>query len=197
MKPHADIARALELLRSEGVVVLPTDTLYGFHAALSSEAGAHRIRALKGGDPARRLVVLAANIEMVSRFVASFGCSSREELEGRWPSKLTVVVPTGGDCPPWVGDTVAVRVPDLLFLREIIDALGEPIVSTSVNRAGEPPQNDPVKISQQFDVDLVVAGEMSGAGASTIVDLCGDEPRVLRAGDYAWVAGTGDSKPSK
>ena len=74
--------RALELLRSGGVVVLPTDTLYGFHAALSQESAIDRIRNLKGGGE-RRFVLLASSLEMVERYVSSFGCVAREELKER------------------------------------------------------------------------------------------------------------------
>ena len=191
--------RALELLSSEGVVVLPTDTQYGLHAAVSSSAGVERIRELKGGEPGRRFVLLAASIEMVDRYVASFGCASREGLSRRWPSPLTVILPAGPRCPSWIGDTVAVRIPKLPELCEIVESLGEPIVSTSVNLSGQPPANDPADIEKRFEVDFVVADVAPGNPnrASTIVDLCGESPRVVRRGDYDWSAAAGASNPSK
>ncbi|MCH7549214.1 MAG: threonylcarbamoyl-AMP synthase [Candidatus Krumholzibacteriota bacterium] len=205
MKRYAGIGepnaykRALELLRSGGVVVLPTDTLYGFHAALTNVRAIERIRTLKGVSPDHRFVLLVADVVMAQQYVASFGCSSPDELERRWPSRLTVVVPAGSRCPSWIGGTVALRVPDLAVLRELIEALGEPVVSTSVNHTGEPPMDDARDITKRFDVDLVVTGEghLLHGGASTIVDLCGSAPHVVRQGDYVWAAASGDSNPSK
>ncbi|MDH3198110.1 MAG: Sua5/YciO/YrdC/YwlC family protein [Candidatus Krumholzibacteria bacterium] len=193
-------ARALEMLRSGGVVVLPTDTVYGLHAALSSADAIVRIARLKGPREGRRYIVLADSIDMVARYTASFGCLSRAELARRWPAPLTVVLPAGDACPEWARPAVAFRVPDLAPLRALVRALGEPLVSTSVNAAGEPPLGTAADIERRFGdgVDLVVAGDETGrARASTVVDACGGAPVVLRAGDYAWAEAGGESKPSK
>jgi L-threonylcarbamoyladenylate synthase len=141
-----DDPRTLELAREwlekGGVVVLPTDTLYGFSAKLSAEPAIRRISAIKRAPNERRYILLASSIDMVDRYVQSYGCLSRDALVPRWPAPLSVIVPSGPALPPWVGPTVAVRVPALEPLRRLIDEVGEPIVSTSVNRAGEEPLED-------------------------------------------------------
>jgi len=192
-------ARALAILRSGGVVVLPTDTLYGFHAAISRREAADRIAALKGGGR-RRFVLLAADIDMVARYTASFGCLSKDALAARWPAPLTVVLPAGGACPEWLHPTVAFRVPALGPLRALVADLGEPLVSTSVNRAGEKPLARADEIERAFGdaVDRVVADDAGATAlASTIVDACGKAPVVVRAGAYAWADAGGASNPSK
>jgi L-threonylcarbamoyladenylate synthase len=197
---HDYDARALEILRSGGVVVLPTDTVYGLHAALSRAEAIVRIARLKGPREGRRYVVLADSIDMVASYTASFGCLSRAELARRWPAPLTIVLPAGDACPEWARPTVAFRVPDLAPLRALVGALGGPLVSTSVNAAGEPPLQTAADIERRLGkgVDLVVAGdETRRARASTIVDACGDAPIVLRVGDYAWAETGGESNPSK
>jgi len=187
---------ALETLTRGGVVVLPTDTLYGFSARLSSEDAIRRISAVKRAPNDRRYILLASSIEMVESVVRSFGCASRDQLLRAWPSPLSVILPAGPTCPAWVGPTVALRVPALEPLRALIEALGEPIVSSSVNRSGADPLTDAHDIRREFagEVDLIVLGE-SDAAASTLVDLCGDAPRVVRRGAYDWAASAGDGKP--
>jgi tRNA A37 threonylcarbamoyladenosine synthetase subunit TsaC/SUA5/YrdC len=97
-----------------------------------------------------------------------------------------------------VGPTVAVRVPALEPLRRLIEEVGEPVVSSSVNRAGEEPLTDAHDIRREFssEVDLIVTGTVPGGASSTLVDLCGKSPKVIREGAYAWTA-AGAGKPSK
>jgi L-threonylcarbamoyladenylate synthase len=188
-----------ETLARGGVAVLPTDTLYGFSARLSAEDAIRRISALKHAPNDRRYILLASSIDMVDRFVRSYGCVTRDLLASKWPAPLSVIVPSGPACPAWVGPTVAVRVPALAPLRALIERLGEPVVSTSVNRSGGEPLGDLHAIRSEFgaDVDIMVSGPESGPVASTIVDLCGSSPKIVRDGDYAWTAATGAGKPSK
>jgi len=191
-----DLAR--DVLARGGVVVLPTDTLYGLSARLSAAEAIQRISAIKRAPDDRRYIVLASSIEMVAQCVASFGCGTRDSLAARWPAPLSVILPGAASLPAWIGPTVAVRIPALEPLRKLISAVGEPIVSTSVNRTGREPMSDPHAIRREFgaDVDLIVTGDVSGGVSSTLVDLCGKTPRVIRAGAYAWAA-AGAGKPSK
>ncbi len=181
---------ALRILKQGGVVVLPTDTLYGISAAAASRDGVERIRAIKRSEDERLFIVLASSIDMVEASTRSFGCASRELLSAVWPAPMTAIFPVGAARAGWMGDTVAVRVPDVPPLLDLIAALGEPIVSTSVNRGGEAPYASLSKITAEFgsEVDLIVAGESpeTTAVASTIVDFTGDEPVVIRKGDFAW-----------
>jgi len=125
---------------------------------------------------------------MVAEQVRSFGCSSREELGRVWPAPVTAILPLGKQLAEWMGETVAVRVPAVPALLDLISELGEPIVSTSVNRSGEPPRTSLDEIEAEFgpEVDMVVRGKITATLASTIVDLTGDEPVVVRQGHFAW-----------
>lgn len=185
---RAVVAHALE---AGGVVVLPTDTIYGLSAALLCREAYDRILALKGYDHARPFVNLAEATDMVARYVAGWGSTSAAELGRVWPAPLTAVLPSGGLAPKWVGETIAFRVPKAPELTGIIRALGQPILSTSVNRSGEKPLTsvDAIQIDFGSDIDLLVAGEITGGGApSTIVDFTGERPRVIRQGAYDWPA---------
>ncbi len=118
-----DDVRARELARETlargGVVVLPTDTLFGFSARLSAEDAVRRISAAKRAPNDRRYILLASSVEMAGRFVRSFGCASRDTLSTMWPAPLSVILPAGPACPAWVGPTVAIRVPALETLRDV------------------------------------------------------------------------------
>lgn len=192
---------AYETLARGGVAVLPTDTLYGLSSMISSEEGVRRISAIKRAPNDRRYVLLASSVDMVARFVSSFGCATHEQLAAVWPAPVSVILPSGPACPAWIGPTVAVRVPALAPLRELIERLGEPIVSTSVNRTGESPLQDPHDIRRELagEVDLIVSGVVHEGAASTIVDLSGKAPRLVRRGSYAWEAlgEVGEGNPSK
>jgi len=189
---------AAESLVRGAVLALPTDTLYGLSAAISQEGAVRRIASIKQAPDDRRFIMLASDIDMVERYVASFGCLSRDQLAARWPAPLTVILPSGPECPAWVGPTVAIRVPAWEPLRAVIERVGEPVVSTSVNRTGQSPLDEAHAIAREFgeEIDAVFERSGSGGGASTIVDLCGKSPRVIRRGAYAWDA-KGGVKPSK
>jgi L-threonylcarbamoyladenylate synthase len=191
------ISLAADAMRGGGVIVLPTDTLYGFSAALQCRPPYDRIVGLKGSVSGRPFIALADSIDMAARYVTGWGSASRDALSAVWPAALTAVLPAGPACPRWFGSTLAVRVPDNDFVRRVVEALGEPIVSTSVNRAGEAPIDDADAIEDAFgdDIDLMVLREEKRRSqASTVVDFTVTPPRVLRQGDYAWPAG---GKPSK
>jgi len=184
------LQRAADVLRAGGIAALPTDTIYGFSCALTSDQGYRRIVAIKGDESGRRYLCLAASLDMVADYIATWGCTSREEMSRVWPAALTGVFASNGErCPPWVGKTVAVRVPADRTLRRLVAVVGTPLVSTSVNASGRPPIDDPDRIASDFAglIDaLVTVKEAGGGQPSTLVDFTGTTPRVLRPGGYLW-----------
>jgi L-threonylcarbamoyladenylate synthase len=188
--------RAAEALAGGELVVLPTDTLYGFSAPLGSKTGRTGVLRLKGKDDSRFLYI-ASNVDMVERHIASWGCSSSEEMRTHWPAPLSAVFEVAEVCPSWVGDTIALRVPDDEWLRRVIDRVGEPLLSTSVNAAGAMPLRDADEIDRSFGhavALMVVADRPPQERASTLVDLTGRSPRVIRHGAYTWPTGENPSK---
>jgi L-threonylcarbamoyladenylate synthase len=191
--------KIVKTLRDGGVVILPTDTIYGFSTPLSSESGIRRIAAIKGNGEERKFLFLAASVAMVERYIHSWGCTDRPLMEDIWPAPLTAVLPAGKICPVWVGETIALRVPAYQPLTDVIQKLGEPIISTSVNRSSEPPLRniDLIERIYQHQVDLVVEG---GAPvehvSSTVVDFTGEMPMLVRQGEYYWDNDEGDLSKS-
>lgn len=184
-----DRARAVALLRGDGVVVVPTDTLYGLSAAASSEKAYRRILELKSCGGKRNFLLLASSCAMVERYVSSWGCASREQMSRLWPAPLTAILPAGASCPSWVERTVAFRIPDLEPLRALVEELGEPIVSTSANVSGESPLHRREEIEKVFGagVDMIMATRTEAQDLpSTIVDFTQEEPKLVRQGSYSW-----------
>jgi L-threonylcarbamoyladenylate synthase len=184
------------VLRTGGLVILPTDTFYGLSASLSNGSGYRNIVRLKGA-PKRRFLYLADSLDMVERHIASWGCGSKEEMRSHWPAPLTAVFPAAGGSPLWIGDTLALRVPDDEWLQGVIHHVGEPLLSTSVNLTGGAPLHDADSIDRLFgtQVDLMVVGDaLPVEKPSTLVDLTGSSARVIRRGSYDWPTGTNPSK---
>ncbi|MFQ5511031.1 MAG: L-threonylcarbamoyladenylate synthase [Candidatus Krumholzibacteriia bacterium] len=195
-KDHRGSAgRAAAALAGDHLVVLPTDTLCGISARLGNKPGYERVLRLKGRAGSGKFLYLAAGLDMVEHHIASWGCSSKEEMHSRWPAPLTAVF-EAARCPVWVGETIAFRVPDDAWLRDVIARVGEPLLSTSVNARGDAPVRDADEIARRFgnDVMLAVVGECGGGKPSTLVDFTGEAPLVIRMGAYDWPAGTNPSK---
>lgn len=186
----ATIASIASLLRDGGVAVLPTDTIYGLHCASSSAAAVDRIRGIKGRAAAKGFILLCADAAMAETVVARWPGRARRALGDAWPAALTAILPASPRLPADLRPqgAVAVRVPDHTDLRALIRLVGEPIVSTSVNRAGDRPRNDLRSIRRDFPaVDLYVARGRGGRRrSSTVVDW--REPRavVVRRGGFSF-----------
>jgi len=168
----AEIDEIAAVLRSGGVILMPTDTIYGLHALATDESSA-RIAQIKGRDEAQRFVTIAASIEQLE----SLGAEVPSMLRDIWPAPLTAVIRRGAQ-------SFAARVPDLKWLRDLLERTG-PLVSTSANRSGEPPIAEPAELPPQLlsEINAVVDGGRREGKASAIVDFTGTEPRFIREGE--------------
>jgi len=191
--PQRDaIEEAAKWILDGGVVALPTDTLYGLAADPFDAAAVARVFAVKGRDAARALPLVAADRRQVEALLAPLGATAARLADHFWPGPLTLVVAA----PPALakdvtGGTgaVAVRVPDDAVARAICAACGRPVTATSANRTGEPPASDPDDVERALGgvIDLLIdTGPTRGGPPSTIVDVTGDRPQLVRAGAIDW-----------
>jgi len=187
--PSAELCEAIVgLLNAEETVILPTDTLYGLHGKASSAAAAEKIGNLKGREDTKPYVVLCT----AAGDLARLGVTTTEEivayLTDVWPASLTAILPIVKAIPASRGRlTLAVRVPPLPWLRELLEKTG-PLISTSVNLSGSEParsveQVDPLIASRV--AGIVDSGSLSGR-ASTIVDFSSTPPTLVRQGDFTF-----------
>jgi L-threonylcarbamoyladenylate synthase len=178
------------LLAAGGVAVLPTDTIYGFHCGVSNRPAIETILAMKGKRARSGFILLVADAAMADDIVARWPGASRQTLERIWPAPLTAILPAGGTLSPLVSPRgkVAVRIPARADLRALVAAIGEPVVSTSVNLSGRSPMTGIAAIRRAFPG---LGGYLSRRGRaaalpSTVVDFTVSPPLLVRAGGYPW-----------
>lgn len=179
---------ALCVLRRDGVVAYPTDTLYGLGANVTSLRAVQRVFDIKGRRHDMALPLLladASDMELVAMDVPPL---ARTLAARFWPGPLTLVLRRSKSVPDLVTggrETVAVRVPDHPVPRALARGLGAPITGTSANSSGgpDPCTAEDVRRGLGNLVDYLIDGGPALAGRpSTVLDLTGPEPRVLRQG---------------
>jgi L-threonylcarbamoyladenylate synthase len=174
---------ATTALRAGEPVVLPFDTVYGL-ASDPSESAVRRLYALKGRDSRRPTALVAATLEHLLQELPELGAEARALL----PGLVTLVVPNPGRRFAWLTganpDALGIRVPELTGpAAQILDCVGV-VVATSANRPGEPDPRTLDEVPKEIRSGagaIVDGGELPGT-PSTVVDLTGPEPRVLREG---------------
>jgi tRNA threonylcarbamoyl adenosine modification protein (Sua5/YciO/YrdC/YwlC family) len=183
---RADLEEIASVIRGGGVVILPTDTLYGLHARADDAAAIGRIYATKERGDARPLLVICAGASQLRELGAALSPELETALNRLWPAALTAIVPLREPIPPSAGGTtIGARVPDVPWLRELLTMTG-PLASTSVNRSGGAPLIDPSELPGNIASGadgMVDAGPLEGA-PSTIVDFTEEPPRIVREGAF-------------
>lgn len=178
----ARIEAAVEVLRSGGIVALPTETFYGLAVDSSQAEAAARLNRLKAKPADAPLLLLAADGSQVEQVSAAASPSLGLLSQRFWPGPLTLVLPARSEARQ---RSVAVRVPGLALPRMLAAALGRPITGPSANIHGQPPPRTAAEVADSFPegIDLLLDGGPTPGGApSTLLDLTGERPRVLRQG---------------
>lgn len=180
-----DIGRAVEVVRSGGVVGLPTDTVYGIGADPTQEEAIALLFELKGRPAAKPIGILVSSLEVATELGVIEG-AGLELAHAHWPGALTLVVRPRVVLADWVGDrqanTVGIRVPDHPLALELLEATG-PLSVTSANRSGHLEAKSDAEARGVFgDRVHYVAGLSPGGMPSTVVDVSGGRAVVLRRG---------------
>ena len=180
--PMGAVEAAEECLRSGGVLVLPTETVYGVAALAADPEAVRELFVLKGRPADRRVAVLVADLDQ-ARLLAVVDDRATTLAATCWPGPLTMVLPA---VPGTEEATVGVRCPDHALVQAIAAAVG-PIATTSANRSGDPTPVAAASAAASLDVApgndlLVLDGGSCGGVPSTVVDLTVDPAIVLRAG---------------
>lgn len=179
--------QALDTLRSGGVLIFPTDTVYGVGGDATNGEVQKRVAHLKSRPPEKPFPWLVADMEMAGT-LGEFSEEARELAKNRWPGQTTIVVlkkdgepPRGAGraSPLRGGGTVGLRVPDHPWLRELIGAFGKPLIGTSANSSGKQPATSPDTVD--IEADLLIDGGTCSGAPSEVIDLTGAEPTILRA----------------
>ena len=195
-KDSSSIEVTVETLKRGGIVIIPTDTVYGFSGIVDLKSAGTtatayetdaKIRAIKGRTETKPLIQLIAKPEDLRLYTDD---KIPDTLLSKWPGALTIIVHIKKDSPlaataiPESG-TVAFRCPGDAWLREIIARCEAPVFSTSVNRSGQPVLDTTMAITSEFEneVDLIIDdGNKKGALPSTLVSIENGQVKVLRQG---------------
>ncbi len=179
---------ALEVLRRGELAALPTETFYGLCGDALNARAMGRINLLKGKPADTPILLLLSGPEQAEQLCDRIP-ERYTELAGMfWPGPLSLVIPATDRVPREVTagtGTVAVRVPGLALPRRLASGLGRPISGVSANRHGQPASRTSAEVHRAFPEGLALileGGPAPGGAPSTILDLTGSQPRVLREG---------------
>lgn len=182
-----EIEKVVKILENDGVVIYPTDGVYAFGCSLRSAKAVERLRSLSGKDE-RLLSIVCSDISMVDKF-ARIDNTQFRILKRNTPGAFTFILEPSSKVPDKAlagRKTVGVRIPDNEIPLAIVEQLGFPLATASVKDDDEVMEytTDPELIAERYEsmVDVVIDGGYGSLVPTTLVDLTGDEPEVLREG---------------
>lgn len=188
------VDEGIRILRQGGIIAYPTDTVYGLGASMSKLQAVKRVFRVKKRPPNMALPLLVATVSQIEQLAARVSPIARQLIENFLPGALTLVLPASPTVPAIVtagGTTVAVRIPDHPIPLALITGIGAPLVGTSANISGQPSPLTAAGVRSQLtgEVDLVIDEDGQCKGTeSTIIDLTGEVPVILREGGISLLA---------
>jgi len=184
------IGHAVEALEKGGVIIYPTDTVYGLGCDIYNKKAVDKICKLRGLDPVKaRLSFICSDISQVAEFTQQIDNQIFRLMKKHLPGPFTFVLYSNNQVPKMFKNrkrTVGVRIPDNNICLALVEALGRPILTASLKSDDEILEyfTDPIDIYEDFkkQVDIVIDGGIGQNQPSTVVDCTGDEPLILREG---------------
>ena len=184
-----DISRVVEVLHRGGLIIYPTDTVYALGCDITNTKALEKIARIKGVKLEKaNFSFVCSDLKNLSDYVKQIDTSTFKLLKRTLPGPYTFIMQGNNNLPKDFKKkkTVGIRVPDNLIARTIVEKLGNPIVSTSIYDEDDVIEytTDPELIFEKWQnkVDLVIDGGYGDNVASTVIDLSGDAPKVLREG---------------
>jgi len=189
-----EIKRVVEVLRRGGLVIYPTDTVYGLGCDITNYKALERIARIKGIKLEKaNWSFICADLSNLSDYIRQIDTATFKILKRALPGPYTFILPGNNNLPkPFKKKkTVGIRVPDNSIINALVVGLGNPIISTSIRDEDELLEytTDPELIFEKWQnlVDIVIDGGYGGNMASTIIDLSSEEPKVVREGKGDWL----------
>lgn len=182
------VSYAKELFLSGGIFIYPTDTIYGFGANPFNEDAKMKIGKVKGRNEWKRYIFLIQNVQLLQQYVELNSEKHIDFLISIWPNPISVVLKLNNKTSEILkSETGAFRVPNNRFCLKLLSEIQMPLISTSVNRSGNPPLLEPSLIIEEFgnEVDAIFHSDTkSYFEASTIIDLSRDKLELIREGKF-------------
>ncbi|GIK20791.1 MAG: threonylcarbamoyl-AMP synthase [Ignavibacteriota bacterium] len=180
------INKSVEVLKRGGIIIFPTDTYYGLGCDLFNHDGIEQILSIKGETDSKLFSFICSDLKDISKYakVSDYAYRTMKHL---LPGPYTFILPAAKVIPKKFlskRKTVGIRVPKHNVTLQIVRELGNPIISTSATTRLGDPLLDPLEIKNIFyaRVDLMLASENTGFEPSSVIDLSGDEPEIIREG---------------
>lgn len=186
------VKQVVECLKDGGVIVYPTDTIYGLGCDIFQHKAVERICKIKNIDPAKaQLSFICRDLSHLSDYTKSIDTPLYRMLKSYLPGPFTFILPASKQVPKILQSkksTIGLRVPDNEICRHILDLLGNPILSASLPGDMVEEYTDPEIIYERFEnlVDFVIDGGNGGMIPSTVVDCTGSDWTVTRHGAGVW-----------
>jgi L-threonylcarbamoyladenylate synthase len=185
------IELAHKLFLNGDIFIYPTDTIHGFGGNPFNEDAIKKISTIKGKTNWRRYIFLISDIEMLKNYSEINSEKYLDFLLSIWPETVSVILKLNPHYQEILKmDTAAFRIPNHRFCLKLLKELKMPLISTSVNRTGNNPLNDPSMIIQEFsnEVSAIFYSETkSFVEASTLIDLSAEKPNYIREGRIKFV----------
>ena len=189
---YKDVNRVADMLNSGAIVIIPTDTLYAFVCSMAFKKSVETIASLKGFSLKKaKYSMLCSSLSQMSKYVRPVERDTFQVLKDCLPGPYTFIMDANNDVPRNYlnpNRTIGVRVPDNNICRSIVEAVGNPLIGTSVRTLDKDVESeyltDPELIHELFgrQVDLVVDGGIGEAEPSTVVDCSGGGMELIRQG---------------
>jgi tRNA threonylcarbamoyl adenosine modification protein (Sua5/YciO/YrdC/YwlC family) len=186
---EAAIKKVVEVIKNGGLVIYPTDTVYGLGCDITNSRALEKLAKIKGVKLEKaNFSFVCSSLSNISDYVKQIDTATFKILKRALPGAYTFILPGNNDLPKDFRKkkTVGIRVPDNRIAIQIVEMLGNPIVSTSIHDEDEVIEysTDPELIFEKWQnqVDLVIDGGYGENVASTIIDLTGHEPIIVREG---------------
>ena len=183
------IRKAVELLRRGGTIIYPTDTTYGIGCDLFNKKAIENLYTMRWQEKGKPLSFICSDLDHLSQYAKNVSNYAYKTMRRLLPGPYTFVLQASKEVPKMLltkQKTVGIRIPDCNICRSIVEELGNPLINTSVysSRYEGGVLNDPVDIERRFGnaVDLIVDGGILSAHLSSVVDLSGEMPQVIRVG---------------
>ena len=186
------IKQVVEILKSGGIIVYPTDTIYGLGCDIFQQKAVERICRIKGVDPQKAsLSFVCYDLSDLSQYAKQLDTPVYRTLKSHLPGPYTFILEASKQVPKILKtkkDTVGIRVPDNKIARCIVHELGNPILSASFPGEAVEDYTDPEIIHDHFEkqVDVVIHSGIGGIVPSTIIDYTKGEPELVREGAGEW-----------
>ncbi len=179
------IRQAVDALEAGEVIAYPTDTVYGLGCDLFNKRAVGKLYQIKGMDKGQKLAFVCKDLSDVSKYAVVHDRAYRV-MKQYLPGPYCFILESTREVPKivhWPRKTVGIRVPDNPVVQALCEALGRPIISSTAARHGSTPHLDPAEIDQEFKgLALVLDAGAGGTVPTSIVDLTGDEPKIIRQG---------------